>query len=256
MFTIADAQVTQSQTNYSACYMLRAIFNRNLFLLATGAATILALWMVFVWVPTETAQGAVYRSLFFHVPLAWVSMVSIVGVALSSLAYLRFRDIRWDRLAVAMAETGIVCGALMLLSGMVWARPVWGVWWTGEAKLTTALIMFFIYVAYLMFRAYYPAGAQRQRIAAIIAVIGAIDSVIIYVAADLWERAHPPIILGPAAGDDGQFASEFGLTLLVAVVAFTMLYVFVASERYRLRRSEDEVVLLRRKARSAEGAGT
>ena len=234
---------------------MRAIFNRNLFLAATLGVTVLTLWMIFVWVPTETNQGAVYRSLFFHVPLAWVSMVSIVGVAIASLAYLRFKDMRLDRLAVAMAETGIVCGALMLLSGMIWARPVWGVWWTGEAKLTTALIMFFIYVAYLMFRAYYPAGAQRQRLAAIIAVIGAIDSVIIYVAADLWSRAHPPILVGPAASDESEFASEFGLTLLVATVAFTMIYGFVAAERYRLRSAEDEVVELKKQADALEGAG-
>jgi heme exporter protein C len=234
--------------------MLRAIMNRNIFLAVTLGTVLLTLWMVFMWVPTETNQGAVYRVLFFHVPLAWVSMVSIVGVAVASLAYLRFKDIRWDRLAVAMAETGVVCGALMLLSGMIWAKPVWGTWWTGEAKLTTALIMFFIYVAYLMFRAYYPAGAQRQRLAAIIAVIGAIDSVIIYIAADLWQRAHPPIIVGPAASDEGEFASEFGLTLLVAVVAFTLVYAFVASERYRIRAAEDDITDLRRRGEDLEGA--
>lgn len=233
--------------------MLRAIFNSNVLLAGALGMVVLTLWMIFVWVPTETNQGAIYRSLFFHVPLAWVSMVSIVGVAVSSVAYLRFKDIRWDRLAVALAETGIVCGALMLISGMVWARPVWGVWWTGEAKLTTALIMFFIYVAYLMFRAYYPAGAQRQRLAAIIALIGAIDSVIIYVAADLWQRAHPPLIVGPAAGEEGELASEFGLALLVSVIAFTMVYVLVASARYRIRAAEDDLAALRRRSDSFEG---
>ncbi len=233
--------------------MLRTILSRNLFLAATAGMTVLTLWMVFIWAPTETEQGNIYRSLFFHVPLAWVSMVSIFGVAVASLAYIRFKDIRLDRLAVAMAETGVVCGALMLLTGMMWARPVWETWWTGEAKLTTALIMFFIYVAYLMFRSYHPAGAQRQRIAAVIAVIGAIDSLIIYVAADLWQRAHPPIILGPAGGKDGAIASQFGLTLLVAVIAFTLLYAFVASERYRIRSAEDDVVELRRLADASEG---
>lgn len=234
--------------------MLRAIFSRNLFLAVTAGMTVLTLWMVFIWAPTDTAQGNISRSLFFHVPLAWVSMVSIVGVAAASLAYIRFKDIRLDRLAVAMAETGVVCGALMLFTGMVWARPVWETWWTGEAKLTTALIMFFIYVAYLMFRAYYPAGAQRQRLAAVIAVIGAVDSVIIYVAADLWQRAHPPIIVGPAADKDSEFASQFGLTLLVAVIAFTLIYSYVASERYRIRGAEDDVMELRRRADAAEGA--
>ncbi len=234
--------------------ILKIIFGPNLLLAATAASTMLTLWMIFIWVPTETEQGNIYRAVFFHAPLAWVSMVSIIGVSVASLAYLKFKDVRWDRLAVAMAESGVVAGALMLISGMLWAKPQWQTWWTGEAKLNTALIMFFIYVAYLMFRAYYPAGAQRQRLAATIAVIGAVDSLIVYVAADLWERAHPPIIVGPASGE-GEFASEFGLTVLVSLVTFSLIYCLVVSERYRLRSAEDALAELKRRVGSMAGAG-
>ena len=205
-----------------------------------------ALYLIFIWVPTETNQGAVQRILYFHVPVAWGSMLGIFVVSASSILYLWKKDQKWDRLAVSSAEVGLTFGAMMLLSGMIWARPVWAVWWTGEAKLTTALILFFIYVAYLMFRAYFPPGAQRQRIAAVIGVIGALDAPIIYFAANLWSQAHPPLITGPAADADSTLGSELGIVLLIATFAFTLLFVYMVQTRYKIRRSEDDIVELKR----------
>ncbi len=221
--------------------------SRTLLLTLSLALVAITLWMVFLWVPTETNQGAVQRSLYVHVPVAWVSMLSIVAVALFSILYLATERSRWDRLAVAAAETGVVFAALMLLTGVIWARPVWGVWWTGEAKLTTALILFFVYVAYLMFRAYFPPGVQRERIAAVIALVGAIDAPIIYWAANLWAEAHPPAVIGPVRDPDAALAADIGYTLMVSAVAFTLLFVYILMERYRIRRSEDELTMLNRK---------
>ena len=222
------------------------ILSRHALLAIAAALIALTMWMVFLWVPTETNQGAIQRALYVHVPTAWVSMVAIIAVAIFSVIYLVNGRERWDRLAAATAETGVVFGALMLLTGIVWARPVWGVWWTGEAKLTTALILFFVYVAYLMFRAYFPPGAQRRRLAAIIALIGAIDAPIIYWAAELWAEAHPPLVIGPARDADSALSADIGLTLMVGVVAFTLLFAVILVERYRIRRAEDEVTELRR----------
>ncbi len=228
--------------------------SRNALLAASAAFLALTLWMVFVWAPTETNQGAIQRALYVHVPIAWVAMVAIVAVAIFSVLYLITGRERWDRLGAATAETGVVFGALMLITGLVWARPVWGVWWTGEAKLTTALILFFVFVAYLMFRAYFPPGAQRRRLAAIIALIGAVDAPIIYWAANLWAEAHPPLVVGPARDADSGLSADIGLTLLVGVVAFTLLFVVIVNVRTRIRRAEDEVAALRRTLQAA-GAG-
>jgi heme exporter protein C len=225
--------------------------SRNALLAASAAFLALTLWMVFIWVPTETNQGAIQRALYVHVPIAWVAMVAIVAVAIFSVLYLITGRERWDRLGAATAETGVVFGALMLITGLVWARPVWGVWWTGEAKLTTALILFFVYVAYLMFRAYFPPGAQRRRLAAVIALIGAVDAPIIYWAANLWAEAHPPLIVGPARDADSALSADIGLTLLVGVIAFTLLFVVIVIERNRIRRAEDEVEALRRTLQAA-----
>jgi heme exporter protein C len=224
-------------------------------LIVSAALMALTLWLIFLWVPTETNQGAVQRILYFHVPVAWGSMMAIFVVAGASFAYLWKKNEKWDRLAVSAAEVGVVYGALMLLSGMIWARPVWAVWWTGEAKLTTALILFFIYVAYLMFRAYFPPGTQRQRLSAIIGLIGAIDTPIIYFAANLWSQAHPPLVTGPAADEASALGSELGTVLLVSTLAFTFLFIFIVQHRYKIRSAEDDLVEIKRSADLSAATG-
>lgn len=224
----------------------------NLLLISTATLFALTLWMIFFWVPTEVNQGNIQRILYIHVPVAWASMVAIIVVAIASFAYLRTKNEFWDRLAVSTAETGVVFGALMLLTGMIWARPVWGVWWTGEAKLTTALILFFIYIAYLMFRAYFPPGAQRQRLSAVIGLIGAIDTPIVYFAAQLWSQAHPPAVVGPVADSESAFSGEIGATLFVATMAFTFLFVYIAKERFATKETEDELIEIKRRVASME----
>ena len=226
----------------------------NLLLIITAALMAFTLWMIFFWVPTESNQGNIQRILYIHVPVAWGAMLAIIFVAAASFLYLRTQNETWDRLAVATAETGVVFGALMLITGMIWARPVWGVWWTGEAKLTTALILFFIYIAYLMFRAYFPPGAQRQRLAAIIGLIGAIDTPIIYYAANLWSQAHPPAVVGPDSDSESAFSGEFGLTLFVATMAFTFLFIYIARERLSTRETEDTLTEIRRNYGDVEPA--
>ena len=224
---------------------IKAVWNRRVLHSVTLVAMVFALWMMFRWVPSDISQGAVQRILYLHVPVAWVSMVAIVVVAFASVMYLKTRDSKWDRRAVAVAEVGLVFGAVMLVSGIVWARPVWLVWWTGEAKLTTALILFFIYVAYLMFRAYFPPGDQRRRIAAVVAILGAIDTPIIYFASVLFQESHPPAVIGPVADESAAVGAQIGLTLLVSTVAFTLLFASILAERLGIARLEEEVDELR-----------
>jgi heme exporter protein C len=142
---------------------------------------------------------------------------------------------KWDSLAYATAELGVIFATLILVTGAIWARPVWGVWWTWDAKLTTTLVLWFIYVGYLMIRAYGPSGTQGKRYASVIALIGAIDSPIIYKATDWWRTAHPE------RNVPSDLASEMLLTLLVAMVTFTVLYAYLLVERYSLRKSESDL---------------
>ena len=205
--------------------------------LLVGSALLMALtlYLVYMWVPTEQNLGVSQRIFYFHVPLGWIGMVSIMVVAAASILHLVTGKQKWDDLAYSTAEIGIIFASLILITGAIWGKPVWGVWWTWDAKLTTTLVLWFIYVGYLMVRSYGPAGTQGKRFASVIALIGAIDAPIIYKATDWWRSAHPERNV-PSDLDEQML-----LTLLVSVLAFTVLYVYLLMERYSLRRSESDL---------------
>ena len=198
------------------------------------------LYLVFMWVPTELNLGVSQRIFYFHVPLAWLGMISIIVVAFASAMHLITRKQNWDSFAYATAELGVVLVSLLLVTGIIWNKPVWGVWWTWDARLTTTLILWFIYVGYLMVRAYGPKGSQGARYGAVVALIGAIDTPIIYMATVWWRTAHPEMNIGPLA-ESGALEAKMQLTLCLSVITFTALYVFMLMERYSLRKAEAAV---------------
>ena len=204
----------------------------------TSAALMgLTLYLVFLWVPTEQNLGVSQRIFYFHVPLGWLGMISIVIVAIASFMHLLTGREKWDSLAATTAELGLVFATLIIVTGSIWAKPVWGVWWTWDAKLTTTLVLWFIYVSYLMLRSYAPAGSQGRRYSSVVALIGAIDAPIIYMATIWWRTAHPELNIGPLA-ESGSLDSRMLLTFLISIVAFTVLYAHMAVERYSLKRTE------------------
>ena len=212
---------------------------RNGLLAISAIMMALTLYLVFLWVPTELNLGVSQRIFYFHVPLGWLGMLSIVLVAVASLMHLATGKEKWDSLAYATAELGVVFASLILVTGVVWARGDLGWWWTWDAKLTTTLILWFIYVGYLMVRAYSPKGSQGARFGSVVALIGAIDAPIIYMATIWWRTAHPELNTGPLAEEgDSLGSTRIFLTLMVALVTFTFLYVCLLVERYSLRRTE------------------
>ena len=208
---------------------------RDGLLLVGAALMVVTLYLVFIWVPTEQNLGVSQRIFYFHVPLGWIGMVSIMVVAVASVMHLVTGKDKWDSLAYATAELGVVFATLIIVTGSIWAKPVWGVWWTWDAKLTTTLVLWFIYVGYLMVRAYGPVGGQGKRFASVIALIGAIDAPIIFKATDWWRTAHPERNV-PSDLDERMV-----LTLFVGVAAFTVLYAYLLLERYSLKRAEAEL---------------
>jgi heme exporter protein C len=210
---------------------------RDLLLIASAILMALTLFLVFFWVPTDANLGISQRIFYFHVPLAWLGMISIVVVAFASVMYLITRKDKWDSFAYSTAELGVVFLSLLLAAGIAWNKPVWGVWWTWDARLTTTLILWFIYVSYLMLRAYGPKGSQGARYGAVVALIGAIDTPIIYMATVWWRTVHPEMNVGPLA-EDSALDSSMGIALMVSTVTFTVLYVYMLIERYSLKRSE------------------
>ena len=216
-------------------------FNYRIALMLVAFFLMLAnLYLIYFWAPTEINLGVSQRIFYLHVPLAWIGMLSIVLVALSSITYLITGRKKWDDLAYSIAEIGVIFASLVLVTGVLWAKPVWGVWWTWDAKLSTTLILWFIFIGYLMIRSYSGKGTQRgARFAAIVAVVGAIDAPIIYMASVWWRTAHPELNLGPLADESEAIGnSKIYYTFLVSMVSFTVFYIFLLVERYSIKRSE------------------
>ena len=206
---------------------------------------VVTLYMVFFWVPTELNLGVSQRIFYFHVPLGWLGMLSIVIVAITSVLHLITGKSKWDDLAYSTAELGVLFATLILVTGSIWARGDLGWWWTWDAKLTTTLVLWFIYVGYLMVRAYSPKGSQGARYGSVVALIGAVDAPIIYMATVWWRTAHPELNVGPVATEGDSIGSaNIYITLLVSTLMFTILYAYMVMERYSMRRTEtalDEV---------------
>jgi len=214
-------------------------------LLVSVLLMLAALYMVFIFVPTDAETGVVQRIFYFHVPLAWIAFLAFFIVFGCSIMYLWKRDKKWDVLASSSAEVGLVFTTLFLITGSIWARPVWGVWWTWDSRLTSSLILWLIYIAYFIVRSYISEEGQRARFAAIVGIIGFIDVPVIALAITLWKTQHPgPVIF------EGGLVPEMVWTLLVSIAAFTALYFLLFNYRALIKQDEDELnrlkALLRR----------
>ena len=217
----------------------------RLSLLGLSAALMLAaLAMIFFYAPTDAVLGVSQRIFYVHVPLALVGFLAFGVVAVCSIGYLWKGSERMDNTAYAAAEIGVLYTSLMLITGMLWAKPAWGVWWSWSPQLTTSLILWFLYAAYLMLRAYAPPGETAARYAAVLGIIGFIDVPIVYMAARWWRDLHPDKVLGPLA-EESALEPAMQLTWLVSILAFTALFAWLMVERTELRRQEIQVERMR-----------
>ena len=196
----------------------------------------IAAYGLFFLARPDRVQGDAARIVYFHVPMAWVAFLAFFVVFAASVAFLRTRNPRWDRLGRASAEVGVVFTTLVLITGAIWGYPIWGTWWSWDPKLTTTLILWFMYLAYLMVRSYAepPRGA---RYAAIVGIVAFVDVPIVYLSSYWWRTLHPQPVIGPLA-EQQPSASIVGLLLLLSVVAFTVVYVFLVRVRYEIERTE------------------
>jgi len=200
------------------------------------ALMVAALYMVFVYVPTDKNTGVVQRIFYFHVPLAWIGFLAFFVVFICSILYLTKRAIKWDTIASASAEVGVIFTSLVLITGTVWAKAAWGIWWTWDARLTATLILWFTYVAYLLVRQYATEENQRARLGAVIGIVGFIDVPIVVLTVMLWRTQHPGVIIF-----EGGLVPSMMLTLLVCIVAFTFLYFILLTQSTRLKNLEADI---------------
>ncbi len=199
-----------------------------------------ALYMALFYAPREVTMGDAQRIFYFHVPSAWIGFLAFFVVFVASLMYLVRRQRKWDALAMSAAEIGVVFTTLVLLTGPLWAKKAWGAFWVWDARLTTTLILWLIYIAYLMLRNS-AEGERRARFAAVLGVVGFFDVPIIYLSVELWRTMHPTLLIGASGG----LAPQMTQTLMVALLSFTLLFAFLLIQRVRLEQTRDQVNLLR-----------
>ena len=205
----------------------------------TALALLIGIGMAFFYAPREQVQGDAQRIFYFHVPLAWVAYLAFFVVLIGSVGYLWRRNIIWDQIAQASAEIGLVLTTLVLITGSLWGKTVWGTWWSWDPRLTATLVLWFIYLGYGMVRQFTTQPERARRMAAIVGIIGFIDVPIVHQSVVWWRSLHPEPVVLNARGP--QLPGEMLVTLLVNLAAFTLLFAFLLATRLNIARLEAAV---------------
>lgn len=215
--------------------------------LTTLILIVVGLYMAFLYAQTEVNMGLVYRIFFFHFGSVAAGMGSSIVVGIASIGYLKTSARAWDRVAEASAEVGVVFSLIGLVTGSIWARPIWGVWWTWDPRLTTFLIMWLIYIAYLMLRASARDDPRVARFAAVYGILGMANVPIVTMSARVW-RGISPVIFQQTEQQQFTFGltPEMVQTLIVCIIAHLFLFAFLVAYRTRLDMVREELVTLRR----------
>ena len=203
-------------------------------LVGLAAALYFALW----YAPTEQTMGDLQRVFYFHLPQAILSYLAAFLVGFGSVMYLATRNLKWDRFAYCNAELGVLFTATTLLTGMVWGRLAWNVWWAGDARLNLELILGLLYVGYLMLRSYLPEREKRARLSTVFGFLAVLDVPINYGAIYWWNTQHPKPVLGPSGGGADP---QMKVAVYVSLIAFGLIYAWLLRKRLLVARLEDEV---------------
>ena len=214
----------------------------GLFSALVFVSMVLALYMVFVYVPTEVQMGVVQRIFYFHVPSAITAFLAFFIVFIASIQYLRTQQEKWDQLALCAAELGVAFSLIVLITGPIWAKPIWGAWWRWEPRLTSMLIMFTMYTAYLMVRAYGTHLLQTRRFAAVLGIIGFVNVPLVHYSIKLWspeQQLHPQqISLDP----------RMAYTKYASYLAILLFFFYLLRWRYQIERASQLLAQLRPQA--------
>ncbi|HUB78152.1 MAG TPA: cytochrome c biogenesis protein CcsA [Bryobacteraceae bacterium] len=221
-----------------------------LWLLAGAAlAMVVHLYLVFMWVPTEATMGIVQRLFYFHVPAAVAQFTACFVGGIAAVLYLVKRDPKYDDLSLAANETVLVFGLVNVGLGMLWAKPIWGIWWTWDPRLTSSFVLLFLYGAYLVLR---PAAPVESRgvVCAVVCILGMADVPLVYLSNRLFRTQHPAPVLG--GGPDSGLAPPIKATLFFGMFTMMLLWVCVLLVRRRVARLERAAEDLTRRSHELE----
>jgi len=217
-----------------------------IYILGAVAAILLArnLYSIFMVLPDEASQGMIYRIIFFHVPAAITAMLCASVTLITSVAYLLTKSLRYDAISVAVTEVGLAFLAANLVTGSIWGRIIWGIWWTWDARLTSALVCWLLYAGYLMLRHAIEEPTDRARISAVFNLFAFVDVPIVIFSIKWWRTQHPqPVFWGGGSIDPAMY-----LTAVLNLVALVLLGVVLSLIRLRQEEVQREIDSIRRYA--------
>jgi heme exporter protein C len=222
----------------------QAIGGAIVLLLLAGAA-----YGAFFIAPTDVKQGLVYRIIFLHVPSAWTGLITFFITFIANLLYVWKRQPRWDWLGVASAEVGVAFTTVMLTTGPIWAHPVWGIWWTWDARLTSTFVLWLLYISYLLLRTLIEEPDRRALFSALFGIFAFLDVPLVYGSIRWWRTQHPqPIVMGEAGSG---LDPTMWKVLLFSWLAMMCLMTLLIRARYRLEAMRSDIDVIRREAEVA-----
>src|SRR5262245_56370290 len=204
---------------------------------------VFAILLVFIYAPNEQMQGLVQKIFYFHVSSSVTAFSAFFVVCMASIMYLWQNSEWWDAVASGAAEIGVVFCTLVLITGPIWARPIWGTWWSWDPTLTLTLVLWLVYVAYLMLRIEV-SDPKRARLAAILGIVGFVDVPLIRWSVEKWRTLHPKPVLIQEGGTTGLTLAMW-LTFVVCLVAFILLFFYLLRERISVAQSRHALEVLR-----------
>lgn len=215
----------------------------------TGAMFATALFLVFFYAPREAVMGDVQRVFYFHVAAGWVGALAFLVTAIGGIVYLLRADRRWDRLAVASVEIGVVFTLVNIVSGSIWARPIWNTWWTWDPRLVTATVMELVYLAYLMLRQGIEDPERRARFGAVYGILGFLSVPLTFLSIRIWRTIHPVVVGSGDPTAEGSFdmTPKMLQAFMFSLLTFTFLYATLLWHRVRLGRLGEKVEQLKMK---------
>ncbi|MGA1845505.1 cytochrome c biogenesis protein CcsA [Deferribacter abyssi] len=204
-----------------------------------------ALYFTFIYAPLEKVMGAIQKIFYFHVASAWIAFFAFFITFLFSIVVLINEKKIYDEIASSSAEIGIIFCTIVLITGPIWAKPVWGVWWTWDPRLTTTLVLWFIYVGYLMLRKFVDEDDKKAKFSAVVGIIGFIDVPIVFMSIRWWRTIHPNVLQKGGGG----LHPDMLKALIISVIAFTLLYLSMLFKRVKVGLLEDKIKYLETKIR-------
>lgn len=222
--------------------------SKNLFIfdIITIILMAAAIGLVFFYAPLERVMGYVQKVFYFHVSSAWVGMLSFIVAAVTGGIYLRTGNKKWDVTSFAAVEIGIVFAIIAIITGSIWARPIWNTWWTWDPRLTTTAIMTLVYIAYLMLRQGIDDPDKRARFGAVYVIVGALSVPLTFLSIRIFRTIHPVVIgNGGSASTAFDMAPKMLQTFLFSLFVFSILFIDLLWHRVKLGRLEQEVEQLK-----------